>query len=251
MSQVPFDIWQTGGMTEHLGGVSATRRLLELCPPPPGQRVLDIGCGTGHTTCLLARTCGVRVVALDRLASNLARARCRALKAGVAGQVTGMCADAHHLPFTDGYFDLVIAESVLAFCDAPRVAAEIRRVLKPGGVFGANEFTLLQPPPAELQALLTDTLGIRAFQEAEWRALLDTAGLPPVAAIMRKISLWEQLAGHIQVDGVAGYLTAMVKGLANLKISRVFINREMLKAAWQFMPLVGYGLFVARKSVGD
>jgi hypothetical protein len=35
-----------------------------------------------------------------------------------------------------------------------------------------------------------------------------------------------------------------------LRISRVFINREMLKAARQFMPLVGYGLFVARKSAG-
>ena len=55
MSQVPFDIWQSGGMTEHLGGVAATRRLLELCSPLPGQRVLDIGCGTGYTACLLAK----------------------------------------------------------------------------------------------------------------------------------------------------------------------------------------------------
>lgn len=123
MSGVPFDIWQTGGITEHLGGVAATRRLLELCRPLPGQFVLDIGCGTGYTACALARTRGVRVAALDRLANNLARTRRRALKAGVAGQVIGLCADAHELPFGDEDFDLVIAESVLAFCDAPRVVA--------------------------------------------------------------------------------------------------------------------------------
>jgi SAM-dependent methyltransferase len=249
MSKVPFDIWRTGGITEHLGGVAATRRLLALCSPKPGQRVLDIGCGTGYTACLLARTYGAEVTVLDRLVDNVARTQRRVHKTGVTAQVTGVHADAHTLPFTDEHFDLVIAESVLIFCNAPRVVAEIRRVLKPSGVYGANELTLLQLPPAELQALLTDTLGIRAFQELEWRAILDTAGLTPVATVAQKVNLWEQLAGHIQVDGVTGYLTAMVKGLANLRISRAFINRQMLKAARQFLPMVGYGLFVGKNSL--
>lgn len=109
---------------------------------------------------------------------------------------------------------------------------------------------LLQPPPPELQVLLMDMLGIRTFQEAGWRSILDAAGLTPVAAVAQKMSLWEQLTSHIQVDGVAGYLAAMVKGLANLKISRVFINRQMLRAARQFMPMVGYGLFVGKKGTG-
>jgi SAM-dependent methyltransferase len=187
-------------------------------------------------------------VALDGLAANLARTRRRARKAGVAGQVAGVRADAHGLPFADACFDLVVAESVLAFCDAPRVAAEIGRVLKPGGLLGANEMTLLQPPPAELQHLLTGVLGMQVFQETEWRSLLDSAGLTPVHSIVRKLSLWEQAASHLQVDGVAGYLAALVKGLANLRLSRVFINRQMLRAACQFMPLVGYDLFVGQKS---
>jgi cyclopropane fatty-acyl-phospholipid synthase-like methyltransferase len=87
MSQVPFDIWQTGDMTEHLGGVSATCRLLEFCRPLPGQRVLDIGCATGYTACTLARTYGAWVVALDGLAANLARTRRRTLKAGVTREL--------------------------------------------------------------------------------------------------------------------------------------------------------------------
>jgi len=250
MSQVPFDIWQTGDMTEHLGGVSATHRLLELCLPHPGQRVLDIGCGTGYTACVLAKACGTEVVAIDLLASNLARTRRRAHQAGVGHQVALLRADAHDMPFEDGFFDLVMAESVLIFCTAPQVLAEVWRVLKPGGLFGGNELMLLQPPPPELLSLLTDTLGIRTMQEAGWRAILDAAGLSPIASVAFKMSLWEQAYGHIQIDGLANYVTGIVKGFANLRISRVFINREMLKAARQFMPLVGYGLFVARKSAG-
>ncbi len=248
MSQVSFDVWQTSGVTEHMGGVAATRRLLELCRPHlPVRRVLDIGCGTGYTACTLARTYGAPVVALDRLPGNLVRTRRRAFKAGFAGQVMGLCADAHELPFASASFDLVIAESVLVFCDAPRAVAEIRRVLNPGGVFGFNELTLLQPPPAELQNLLERTLGMRLFQESGWRAHLEAAGLNPVAAVTRRINLWEQLSGHLQVDGVWGYLAATVKGLANFKVSRTFINREMFKAARQFVPVVGYGLFVGEK----
>lgn len=247
MSRVPFDIWQTGGVTEHLGGAAATRRLLAFCRPHPDQRVLEVGCGTGYTAYVLAQTYRARVVALDGLAPNLARTRHRAVRAGVASQVAGVRADAHCLPFTDACFDLVVAESVLAFCDVPRVAAEIGRVLTPGGLLGSNELTLLGPPPAELQRLLTGVLGMQAFQEAEWRSLLDSAGLTPVYVMVRKMSLWEQVTSHIQVDGVTGYLAALVKGLANLRLSQVFINPQMLRAARQFMPLVGYGLFVVQK----
>lgn len=50
----PFTIWETGGVTEHLGGVAATRRLLTSCRIARGQRVLDLGCGTGYTAALLA-----------------------------------------------------------------------------------------------------------------------------------------------------------------------------------------------------
>jgi hypothetical protein len=42
-------------------------------------------------------------------------------------------------------------------------------------------------------------------------------------------------------------MQAMRKGLANAEISRVFINKAMLKAAWQFVPFVGYGLYIGRK----
>jgi len=61
----PFDIWEKGGLTEHLGGVYATRRLLNRCYLATGQQILDIGCGTVFTACYLARNHQVQVSALD------------------------------------------------------------------------------------------------------------------------------------------------------------------------------------------
>ena len=40
---------------------------------------------------------------------------------------------------------------------------------------------------------------------------------------------------------------ALVKGLADTKVSRTFINRSTLKAAWQFLPFVGYGIYIGKK----
>ncbi|MBI4494648.1 MAG: class I SAM-dependent methyltransferase, partial [Chloroflexi bacterium] len=60
-----FDIWERFGITEHPGGIHATRDLLARCGIKPGQRILDIGCGTGYTACLLAREYDARVVAID------------------------------------------------------------------------------------------------------------------------------------------------------------------------------------------
>lgn len=243
----PFDIWETGGVTEHMGGIYATQRLIQMLGVMPGQIVLDIGCGTGHTACYLAKRSAVRVVALDINPRCVLEARRRVMRENLEDTVTVLRADAHNLPLPANVVDVVIAESVLVFCDHERVMSEIRRILKPGGAIGDNELTFLKPAPEELRALLVDRLGIHTHQETEWQLLLETAGFVDVVSVVRRISLWEQIASHLRVDGLRGYLSAMVKGFANRKISKVFNNRAMLKAARRFLPYVGYGLYVGRK----
>ena len=60
--------------------------------------------------------------------------------------------------------------------------------------------------------------------------------------------LRKQLASHIKTDGIGGYLSALVRGLADTKVSSTFISRKMLKAARQFLPFVGYGIYVGEKA---
>jgi SAM-dependent methyltransferase len=96
-----------------------------------GLRVLDYGCGHGMASVVLARR-GARVTAFDLSAGYLAEARRRASANDVT--VDFVCADCERLPFASGIFDRVWGSAVLHHLDLRRAAAELWRVLRPGGV---------------------------------------------------------------------------------------------------------------------
>lgn len=253
MEPEPFDahrIWEKLGITEHLGGIHATDRLLARCGFKPGQRVLDIGCGTGYTACRLGKNYGLQVVAADISEKVLEHTRARIEREGVSGQVMTVQADVHHLEFTDELFDGVIAESVLVFCDQSRAAAEVFRVLKPGGIFGSNEFTFLQPPPSEWKDMLSDAsfgLDILPLLSDEWRSLFEHTGFTMDSWELFRLSLSEQVASHIRVDGWRRYSGALVRGLSSSAVWTTFFNRKMLRGWRDYPSYVGYSLMVNHK----
>jgi len=95
-----------------------------------GRQVLDLGCGHGMAAVVLARS-GASVTGLELSAGYLAEAMARAEANGVAGRwVQG---DAERLPFADKSFDAIWGHAILHHLDLDRAAAEIERVLRPGG----------------------------------------------------------------------------------------------------------------------
>jgi len=96
----------------------------------PGLTALELGCGTGDDTAELARI-GIDVIALDRSLQQLRRTREQA--PGVRLVRRDMRAG---LPFDDGRFDLVVSSLSIHYFEwatTCRIAAEIARVLRPGG----------------------------------------------------------------------------------------------------------------------
>ncbi len=95
--------------------------------------VCDVGCGTGVATReLMRRFRRARIIGLDLAPSMLkiARGRAPALR-----KLRVVCADAESLPFADGCCDLVFSNMTLQWCqNLDRAFAEIRRVLRPGGL---------------------------------------------------------------------------------------------------------------------
>ncbi|MGA0601285.1 class I SAM-dependent methyltransferase [Caulobacter sp. KR2-114] len=116
---------------------------LERLGLTPGQWVLDLGCGEGRHVHGVQMLGGVNVVGLDLDLPSLAKAReGAAMLAGDApaaapAAVTAVLrGDAYRLPFADAAFDVVICSEVLEHLhDYEHVLAEIRRVLKPDGLF--------------------------------------------------------------------------------------------------------------------
>lgn len=105
-------------------------------PFPEGARVLDIGCGTGVQSRVLAGVRGVReVVGVDASEAFLDHAR--RLSDGMAS-VSFTTADARNLHFADAEFDVAVAHTVLTHVPgAEQIIAEAFRVLRPGGWFAA------------------------------------------------------------------------------------------------------------------
>jgi ubiquinone/menaquinone biosynthesis C-methylase UbiE len=230
-----------------MGGVQATQHLLKNCAVRPGQRVLDIGCGTGHTLQLLAQEYGAQAVGIDLSMQFLSGARLRANESNHAERIELLNADGGKLPFSTGAFDYVVIESVLVHADTEQLLAEAYRVLDYGGRLGVNEMTYVKPPPGELRNLLEEKLGIKAHQPDEWNEIFERSGFRTVITETRPFSLREQLRSHLATDGFRGYLTSLRKGLSNRRLRSAFFNREMLSAARRFSKAVGYGLYVVEK----
>ncbi|MFJ7957482.1 GNAT family N-acetyltransferase [Streptomyces sp. NPDC096319] len=143
------------------GSDTTTRRLLALAGTlPEHPRVLDLGCGPGRAALLLAAEAGARVTAVDTHEPFLAELRESAAARGLDGSIRTLNADMGALPFPDGSFDLVWAESSVFVLGFDRALAAWRRLLAPGGTLVVTEcvWTTEEPGPAA-----------RAFWEEHYR----------------------------------------------------------------------------------
>jgi SAM-dependent methyltransferase len=161
--------------------------LLRRAAPGPGERVLDVACGTGAVARQVAPMVGAAgtVVGLDVSPAMLGVARSLPAPSGPA--IAWREGSAVALPFPDAAFDLVLCQQGLQFF-ADRLAAvrEMRRVLAPGGrvVLSVSRGVEHQPVYAALNEAMARHLGSPAMaapfalgDAEELRALLTEAGL--------------------------------------------------------------------------
>jgi ubiquinone/menaquinone biosynthesis C-methylase UbiE len=157
----------------------------------PGERLLDIGCGTG-TLAVEAARIGARVVAIDRSAAMLSIARGKAARAGVA--VDWRQGEASFPPLDDGPYDVATATFVLSELSIDLARLSVHRMaeaVRPGGrIVIADEATPTSPILRLLTAIPRALLSILSFAVLQqlaptrrhpWWTLLLEAGLDVTA----------------------------------------------------------------------
>lgn len=114
-------------------------RLVEAAGDTSGQRVLDVGAGTGNAS-LPAAAAGADVTASDLTPELLEAGRSRAESQGL--ELEWVEADAEHLPFEDASFDVVMSSIGVMFAPHHQQAAdELVRVCRPGGTIALLSWT--------------------------------------------------------------------------------------------------------------
>ncbi len=252
------------GISVHLGGWPATRRLLALCHVAEASEVLDIGCGIGVASAYITRTYRGRVVGVDLSPQMIDWARRRARAAGVEDRITYAVADVLALPFEDDRFDAVIAESVLAFLgDKERAIAEMVRVTRPGGHVGLNEGFLLTHTPTPRVAGLARRIGIAMVTLTAWQALWAGSGLAERVVRAYRVDAARELRDRFRWVGLPRLAAASTRAMllylrdpGTRPVIRAMV--DALRAGPGEAPgtprpwaSFGYGLFVGRKPLRE
>ncbi len=133
--------WSSGDLARVLAGSTTLvgELLCEAVLLKAGERVLDVGTGTGNTAISAARR-RTKVVGIDFVPALIERARVRAKFDGFTIRFEE--GDAESLPFADASFDAVLSTFGVMFApDQTRAAREMLRVVRPGGRIGLANWT--------------------------------------------------------------------------------------------------------------
>ena len=165
----------TFGPTLHPGRLQAIQRM----NIQPGERVLEVGVGTGINLSLYPKQCSV--IGIDFSSSMLEKARERAARKEIRN-VRLLQMDAADLQFADDSFDIVYAPYLISVVPDPvRVAQEMRRVCRPGGrIIFLNHFLSPNLILSRIERLISPfTIHIGFKADLDLPAFLAQADLQP------------------------------------------------------------------------
>ena len=233
----------------HPGGATLTAQLIDALAVGPAELVADIACGPGASALQAATQTGCHVVGIDLSPPCIDRAREAALAVGLDGRVRFLVGDAERLPLADTSVDGVLCECALCtFPDKAAAAAEVARVLRPGGKLALSDMTAERDRlPHALRSLdgwIACVSDARPLNKIA--ALLADAGLKIIATERHDEALHaivERADGRLRVAralgaGIPPELAASIeRALAIVSAAREAIADQAL----------GYGTIVAQK----
>lgn len=193
------------------GSEASTLRALSLCPLPAHPKVADLGCGSGASALLLARTLQVPILALDADGSALDVLWAAAEAQGLLPLVLPRCGDIAAPEILPGSLDLLWSEGAISHLGWAPGLSIWRELMRPGGIMAITEATWFDPDPPELARRLWAEWYPGMGSEASNLAIARDLGLEVLAHFRLPRQDWwdyfaaveQQCCRHAQTPGLA------------------------------------------------
>jgi SAM-dependent methyltransferase len=211
-------------------------------------RIADIGCGSGASTLVLAKSLDTYITAVDFLPEFIERLERAAAEAGVADRITTLVQSMDALSFKEGDLDAIWSEGAIYNIGFEAGIVAWKPFLKMGGILAVSELTWLTADrPADLQAhweveySQVDTASAKI-------ALLEKHGFSPIGYFVLPQYCWLDNYYRPMQQRFSGFLEA--HGYSDR--AKAIVNAEQAEIAlyerhWKF---VSYGYYIAKKSGG-
>lgn len=202
----------------------------------PGERVLDVGCGSGAATRTLAKKVAPngRVTGVDPSGALLKITRELADQAGLGSLIELKEGDCRALPFVDGLFDAAVAATALSHIPDPdRALAEMVRVTRPGGRIGVfdvdGDMTLFAHPDRELTRRI-----VTSYSDLGWVNGLYVRELPGRLAALGVVNVKAKAFMPLEAGGY--YANRAERSAEAAATAGVITRAEMegwIKTLWE------------------
>jgi ubiquinone/menaquinone biosynthesis C-methylase UbiE len=233
----------------HPGGFASTKRLMQNIKLDKDKKVLDIACGKGTTSILIAKKFGCRVVGIDISPVLIEDAKELTKRNKVDKLIDFQVADATHLPFNDNEFDSSIAQAMLVLIDDKEsVIREALRVIKPSGIAGWIELTWQQNPTEVFMKQVSEVICAYCMLNVKmldgWKNLFLQSGASNLLSEVYPM-YFSGFLGMIKDEGLSNSIRVIRKFLTESKV-RIRMN-TMNRFFKKNQDVFGYGIYTMTK----
>lgn len=228
------------------GSPEATIRALSFIDNLTDEsRIIDLGCGTGGQTMVLAQHAPGQITGIDLFPTFIDMFNANAEKLNLRDRVNGIVASMVNLPFQKEEFDLIWSEGAIYNIGYEKGLNEWRKLLKTGGYIAVSEASwFTDDRPAEIDAFWND-----AYPEIDTIpnkvAQMQKAGFIPVATFILPENCWTE---HFFAPQVAAQEVFLKKYAGNEMAEALVANlRQESELYNRYKAFYGYVFYIGKK----
>ncbi len=231
------------------GGDAETRIAINLAGLPPSTplKIADIGCGTGSSALLLARTLNAQITAVDFLPEFIDMLKTNAKNEGLSKKIDPLVCSMDSLPFDDAEYDVIWSEGAIYNMGFENGVKNWQRFLKPGGLLVVSEITwTTNDRPLEIQEYWAaeypeiDTASAKI-------SILENSGYSPLGYFVLPEHCWLDNYYRPMQSSFSEFLARNI----NNDKAQTIVDAEKTEIALyeKFKKHYSYGVYIARKLV--